>query len=160
MSRATRHGNRSYPRRLQEIAGELGLGDAVRFLGEREEVPEILRASDVALLPSWEEPFGRVVVEAMAMGVPVVATAIGGPAEIIRDGVDGVLVAPRQPEALAAAITRLLDDEPRRRAIGAASQRAVLARFSQIATRLGSPRSIVRCYEQRSLGREVDGALG
>jgi glycosyltransferase involved in cell wall biosynthesis len=131
VARATRHDNRSYLRRLHEIVDELRLGDAVRFLGEREEVPEILRACDVALLPSWEEPFGRVVVEAMAMAVPVVATAVGGPAEIIRDGVDGVLVAARQPEALAAAITGLLANESRRRSIGVAARTGAVERFGQ-----------------------------
>ena len=112
VSRATRYDNRSYLRRLHETVAELGLGDAVRFLGEREQVPDILRACDVALLPSWEEPFGRAVVEAMAMGTPVIATSVGGPAEIIRDGVDGVLVAPRRTDELAAAIIELLADEP------------------------------------------------
>ena len=94
-------------------------------------MPEILRACDVALLPSWEEPFGRVVVEAMAMAVPVVATSVGGPAEIIRDGIDGLLVAPRQPEALAGAITWLLADESRCRAMGAAARTAAVERFGQ-----------------------------
>jgi L-malate glycosyltransferase len=131
IARATRYDNRSYFRRLRGIVTELGLGDAVRLLGEREEVAEILRACDVALVPSWDEPFGRVVVEAMAMGVPVVATSVGGPAEIIRDGVDGLLVAPRRPEALAAAIAELLADKPRRHAIGAAARAAALARFGQ-----------------------------
>ncbi len=83
VARATRYDNRSYLRRLHETVADLGLGHAVRFLGEREEVAEILRACDVALLPSWDEPFGRAVVEAMAMGTPTVATSVGGPAEII-----------------------------------------------------------------------------
>jgi glycosyltransferase involved in cell wall biosynthesis len=129
VARATRHDNRSYVRRLRLIVDELELHDAVRFLGEREEVPEILRACDVALLPSWAEPFGRVVVEAMAIGVPVVATSVGGPAEIIRDGIDGLLVAPRQPDALAAAIVALLDDSDRRQALGAAARVAAMERF-------------------------------
>ena len=57
-----------------EFVMELELDEAVRFLGEREEVPDILRACDIALLPSWDEPFGRTIAEAMAMGVPMVAT--------------------------------------------------------------------------------------
>jgi glycosyltransferase involved in cell wall biosynthesis len=63
------------------------------------------------------------------MGVPVVATAVGGPAEIVRDGIDGVLVAPRRPEVLALAIAGLLDDPARRRAIGAAARAAARVRF-------------------------------
>jgi glycosyltransferase involved in cell wall biosynthesis len=129
VARATRYDNRSYLRRLRLIVDELELGDAVRFLGERDEVPEILRAGDVALLPSWDEPFGRAVVEAMAIGLPVVTTSVGGPAEIVRDGVDGLLVAPRQPDALAAAILWLLDNPGRRKALGAAAREAMIKRF-------------------------------
>ena len=129
VARATRYDNRSYLRRLQLIVDELELGDAVRFLGERDDVPEILRAADVALLPSWDEPFGRAVVEAMAMGASVIATSVGGPTEIIRDGIDGLLVAPRQPDALAAAIAWLLDDPDRRLALGAAARAAAIERF-------------------------------
>jgi glycosyltransferase involved in cell wall biosynthesis len=128
---ATRYDNRAYLQRLHETTAELGLRDAVRFLGEREDVPEILRASDVALSPSWDEPFGRAVVEAMAMGVPTVATSVGGPSEIVHDGVDGMLLAPRRPDTWASAIDRLLDDADLRRAMGAAGRRAVLARFDQ-----------------------------
>lgn len=131
VSRATRHDNRSYLRCLHKLVAELGLGDAVRFLGEREDVPEILRASDIALQPSWDEPFGRAVVEAMAMGVPVVATAVGGPAEIIRNGIDGILVGPRRPGELAAAVGGLLDDPARCRAIGAAASESTLKRFNR-----------------------------
>ena len=129
VARATRYDNRSYLRRLHETVAELGLDGAVRFLGEREDVPEILRACDVALAPSWDEPFGRSVVEAMAMGVAVVATAAGGPAEIIRDGIDGVLVTPRHAHALAVAIAGLLDDPATRQALGQAARASAIERF-------------------------------
>jgi L-malate glycosyltransferase len=128
-ARATRYDNRAYLQGLHETVARLDLGDAVRFLGEREDVPEILRATDVALAPSWEEPFGRTVVEAMAMGLPMLATEVGGPAEVIHDGVDGVLLPPRRPELWAAEIARLLADEPARRAMGAAARAAALGRF-------------------------------
>ena len=65
-----------------------------------------MRALDVLLLPSWEEPFGRALIEAMALGVPVVATNVGGPPEIVEDGREGYLVAPREPAAWAQAIRR------------------------------------------------------
>jgi glycosyltransferase involved in cell wall biosynthesis len=129
VARSTRYDNITYLRRLNELARELGLRDAVRFLGEQEPVSPVLGASDISLVPSWEEPFGRVVVEAMAMGLPVIATSPGGPAEIIDDGTDGVLVPPRRPEALAAAITRLLDHEDERSRIGAAARRTAVRRF-------------------------------
>jgi glycosyltransferase involved in cell wall biosynthesis len=89
---ATRFDNRAYERELHELAARLGLGDAVHFLGEREDPERVLAALDVLLVPSTEEPFGRTVAEAMAMGVPVVATDAGGPAETIRPGVDGELL--------------------------------------------------------------------
>jgi glycosyltransferase involved in cell wall biosynthesis len=127
VARATRFDNDGYLRRLQDLLRTLGVGDHVRLLGEREDVPEILRACDVALVPSWEEPFGRAVVEAMAMGCPVIATSVGGPAEIIQHGRDGLLVPPRQPARLACAINDLLGDEPRRRAMAATGRRTAAA---------------------------------
>ena len=83
---AARHAlrQRRLPRGPRTLATELGVADG-RFLGEREDVPELLAAADLALVPSWEEPFGRVVLEAMAMAVPVVATG-GGPAELLAGG--------------------------------------------------------------------------
>src|SRR5207248_3224481 len=97
-SGATRYDNTAYVQNLHELTDALDLGQAVRFVGHRNDVPEVLAALDIALLPSWEEPFGRVVVEAMAAGTPVVATAVGGPTEIIEEGINGLLVPPREPE--------------------------------------------------------------
>jgi glycosyltransferase involved in cell wall biosynthesis len=77
---------------------------------------------DVTLVPSWAEPFGRVVVESMAMGVPVMATNIGGPAELIDDGRDGILLPPRNPKRWAEAIGRLLSHPELRRQIGDAGR--------------------------------------
>jgi glycosyltransferase involved in cell wall biosynthesis len=128
-ARATRYDNHAYLDRLRATIAGLGLVDAVSFLGEREDVPELLRACDLALVPSWEEPFGRTVVEAMAMEVPVLATAVGGPSEIVHDEQEGVLLPPRQPEAWAAAIVRLLDDDAQRRSMGIAARKAALTRF-------------------------------
>jgi len=128
--RATRYDNLAYLNRLHELVARLSLGESVRFLGERDDVPAVMGACDMSLAPSWEEPFGRVVVEAMAMGVPVVATSVGGPAETIRDGIDGLLVPPRQPEALADVIVGLLNDAQRRNAIGALARCTALGRFA------------------------------
>lgn len=105
---ATRYDNRAYLAGLVRLIDELGLRDEVLLTGEVEDVPLVLRATDVLLVPSWEEPFGRTVIEAMAMGVPVVATSVGGPAEIVTDGDDGVLLAPRRPELWADAVGDLL----------------------------------------------------
>src|ERR1700683_4629817 len=71
VARATRFDNRAYLSRLHELVADAGLQERVSWLGEREDVPELMRALDVLLLPSWEEPFGRALIEAMALGVPV-----------------------------------------------------------------------------------------
>jgi glycosyltransferase involved in cell wall biosynthesis len=117
-SAATRYDNMSYARSLEAMVTERELGGVVSFLGERSDVPEILSAADVLLVPSWEEPFGRVVVEGMAMGVPVAATSVGGPAEILTDGCEGLLLEPRRPELWIDALDTLLADPRRLRAMG------------------------------------------
>jgi glycosyltransferase involved in cell wall biosynthesis len=109
VAKATRYDNRTYLAGLHRLVSELGLEEHVQFLGERDDVPEVLGAVDALLVPSWEEPFGRTVIEAMAMGVPVIATSVGGPAEVITDGRDGLLVAPREPDAWAGAICELVE---------------------------------------------------
>lgn len=109
VSKATRYDNRAYLERLHHLVDELELRNHVNFVGERDDVPDVLRASDTLLIPSWEEPFGRSMIEAMAMGVPVIATTVGGPAEVIADQRDGLLVRPRMPEAWATAIRSLIE---------------------------------------------------
>jgi L-malate glycosyltransferase len=111
VERATRYDNRRYLDRLNALTSQLGVADSVRFLGRRDDLPSVLAGLDVLLVPSWEEPFGLVVIEAMAAGTPVVATSVGGPREVIVDGVNGRLVAPRQPELWADAVIDLLADE-------------------------------------------------
>jgi L-malate glycosyltransferase len=113
-SRATRYDNVAYASSLRRLIDELNLGDRVQFLGEREDVPQVMRALDILLIPSWEEPFGRVVIEAMAMETAIVATARGGPAEVIADGVQGRLLPPRQPKRWADVVGQLLADPVRR----------------------------------------------
>ena len=117
-SRATRYDNHAYLAELHALVEALGLRDTVSFAGRRGDMPTLMRAIDIMLLPSWEEPFGRVVAEGMAAGVPVIATTVGGPAETITHGRDGLLAPPRDPEAWAQAITRLLDDPAEARRFG------------------------------------------
>jgi glycosyltransferase involved in cell wall biosynthesis len=107
LARSSRHDNAAYVARLRELVNRENLSEHVSWLGEREDVPELMRALDALLLPSTEEPFGRAVAEAMAMGVPVLATNVGGPAEVVRDGHDGFLLPPREPEAWANALAEL-----------------------------------------------------
>jgi glycosyltransferase involved in cell wall biosynthesis len=130
VARATRFDNEAYLARLRELVASSGLRDHVSWLGERDDVPELMRALDVLLLPSWEEPFGRAIIEAMALGVPVVATSVGGPAEIIEDGRQGYLLAPREPIAWAEAIRRLAENPERAREMGSAGRRRVEQAFT------------------------------
>jgi L-malate glycosyltransferase len=122
----TQFDNRAYEGELHSLAAELGVADRVRFLGERADVPNVLAATDVLLLPSWREAFGRIAIEAMAMGVPVLATETGGPAEIVRPGVDGLLLPARRPEDWARGLEPLADSVEERRRMGRAGrERAV-----------------------------------
>lgn len=109
VSASTRYDNISYQRSLEALARTLGVAERVEFLGERDDVAEILRALDLLLVPSWEEPFGRTVVEALAMETPSIVTRRGGPAEVIDDGWDGIVLEPRRPELWAEAAQRLLE---------------------------------------------------
>jgi glycosyltransferase involved in cell wall biosynthesis len=121
----TQFDNAAYAEGLHGLAAELGVADRVRFLGERGDVPSVLAATDVLLLPSWQEAFGRIAIEAMAMGTPVAGTENGGPAEIVRPGVDGLLLPPKQPETWARALEPLVDDAALRARMGdAARERA------------------------------------
>ena len=103
----------------------LGVADRVRLRGRvgRDGVPALLRSADLVVCMPWYEPFGIVPLEAMACGVPVVASAVGGLPDTVVDGVTGVHVPPRDPAALAAAVRALLADPLRRAAFGAAGAR-------------------------------------
>ena len=93
------------------------MADRVRFLGKvaREHVPALMRSADVVVSVPWYEPFGIVPLEAMACGVPVVASAVGGHLDTVVPGVTGLLVPPREPYALGRALRRLLGRRPARR---------------------------------------------
>jgi glycosyltransferase involved in cell wall biosynthesis len=90
------------------------LGDSCRFLGHREDMPDLLAATDLFVLPSLWEGCPMVILEAWAAGVPVIATDVPGTRDLIRDGENGLLVPPKDPVALAEAIERLWKDPPLR----------------------------------------------
>jgi glycosyltransferase involved in cell wall biosynthesis len=125
-----RYDNEAFLASLHRLVAELELTGSVLFLGERDDVPEVLGALDLLLVPSWEEPFGRVVVEAMSMAVPVMATDVGGPAEIILDGDDGILLPPRRPARWGEVAFGLLSDPERRAALGHRARATAHARFT------------------------------
>lgn len=112
----------AYPPELEARVKALGLEDVVRFAGFQANVPEWMQAMDVVVHASDREPFGLVVIEAMALGKPVIAGAAGGPAEIVTDGVDGLLVPYGDAPALARSILKLLDDAPLAARLGAAAR--------------------------------------
>jgi len=118
-------------RRLRALARDVGVEDRVRLVGRvsRAEAPALLRSADVAVCVPWYEPFGIVPLEAMACGVPVVASAVGGQIDSVVDGVTGVHVPPRRPEQLAGVLRPLLDSPEVRRALGAAGVRRVRSRY-------------------------------
>ena len=119
-----------YAAELRERIDELGLADVVTLTGARSDVPACLDAMDVVIHSSVRpEPFGRVMIEAMALSRPLIAPREGGPLEIVVDGETGLLVEPRDAEALAAAIVALVGDDPRRRAMGEAARKRVDAVF-------------------------------
>lgn len=108
--RQVRYDNTTYLRRLHQLVDELELADVVHFLGSRQDVPALLRAFDLSLLPSWEEPAALAVVESLAMGTPAFVSVPGGAAEIVEDGVSGRTLPVGQPEVWAAAIHETLRD--------------------------------------------------
>jgi L-malate glycosyltransferase len=130
VARATRFDNEAYVARLHRLIADSGLEGRVSWLGEREDVPELVRALDVLLLPSWEEPFGRALIEAMALGVPVVSTNVGGPPEIVEDGREGFLVPPRDPAAWAASIRRVAESATLASEMGEAGRLRVKQSFT------------------------------
>lgn len=112
---------------LERRTTELGLYGRVRFLGSvpRERVLELFRAADASLLPSAWENFPHTVVEALAVGCPVIATAVGGVPEVVTDGENGLLVPARDPDALAGAIDRFFGDAELRARLAAAAAPSV-----------------------------------
>lgn len=118
---------------LQTIVRELSLGTAVRFMGLRSDIPEILSVSDVSVLCSYPvvETFPIAVLESMASGVPVVATSVGSIPEMIEDGVDGILIPSGDERALTEALVTLEENPERRAAIGMRARKKVVERYSE-----------------------------
>lgn len=115
---------------LERQARDLRLEKHVRFAGFREDALSIARTADLFVLSSVTEGLGSTLLDAMALGLAVVATTAGGIPEVVVDGETGLLVPPARAEALGAAIVRLLEDAPLRRQMGEAGRRRVVERFT------------------------------
>lgn len=124
---------------MQQLARELGMAERVRFLGVRSDIPAILNAADIFTLPSRYEGNPMSVMEAMAAGLPVVATAVGGVPELVEEGVSGILTPNEDLEALVVALQRLVDNAVLRRQMGEAALRRAREKFDI--------RHTVRAYE-------------
>jgi glycosyltransferase involved in cell wall biosynthesis len=147
---------------LEQTAETLGVRDRVVFAGHRDDAARLIADLDVLALPSWTEGLPVVALEAMAQRRPVVATPVGGTPEVVADGETGLLVPPRDPQALAGAIRELLADPERRRRMGEAGYRRAAERFSaatmtrcilEIYDRVASPRA-PRAEEREEQGDE------
>jgi glycosyltransferase involved in cell wall biosynthesis len=126
----TNPNERSYWSTLTRLTGRLGLIDRVTFAGLRRDVPQLLSAATISVMPSLDEALSNVVLESMAAGAPVVATRVGGTPEAISDGVNGLLVPPGDPTAMASAIAALLGDREHARRFGEAARQSINERFS------------------------------
>ncbi len=115
---------------LEKLVGESGLGERVRLLGYRSDTIDLYHAMDVFALSSLREGLPNVVLEAMALGVPVVATRVAGVPRLVRDGVEGLVVAPGNEPELAAGLRRLLTDAPLRSRLAAQGRRTIEERYS------------------------------
>jgi L-malate glycosyltransferase len=115
---------------FEQAAAARGLSGNFLFLGRRNDVPEILASCDIAVLPSLAEGLPNAVLEYLAAGLPVVASALGGNLEVIEDGLTGLLVPPQDAGALAAALLRLLEDEELAKLLAHAGREQVTSRFS------------------------------
>ncbi|NHC14148.1 glycosyltransferase [Motilibacter deserti] len=119
-------------RRLREVAAGHGVADRVLFLGRvgRPQMPALLRSADLLVTVPWYEPFGIVPLEAMACGLPVVASAVGGLQDTVVDGTTGALVPPHRPDVLAQMLRHLLADPMRREGYGLAGIDRARARYN------------------------------
>jgi glycosyltransferase involved in cell wall biosynthesis len=119
-----------YARQVRAAAAQAGTADRITWTSHRDDIPEILAALDLLVLPSLEESFPLSILEAMASGLPVVATTVGGIPECVVPGQTGLLVPPARSDLLAAAVVELLGDRSRARRFGAAGRNRVQERFS------------------------------
>jgi glycosyltransferase involved in cell wall biosynthesis len=147
----------SFAAELRPLAAELGVADAVVFADPTDAMADAYAAADVVVNPArFAEPFGRVAPEALVAGRPVVATRVGAIPEVIRDGTDGLLVAPDDPKAVAAAVTRLVEDPALAHSLVESGRRRVFERFDyaqDLAAWRGALEAVVRLPGRDAVSR-------
>ena len=115
---------------LIQEANTLGLSGKIHFAGVQPNIPDVLNALDIFVLPSRSEGMPNAVLEAMACGIPTIATSVGGSPEIIEDGISGMLIASEDEGHLTRALTELIQDDEKRRMIGSEGRKRVLSHFN------------------------------
>ena len=140
---------------LEELTQKLGLSDYVIFTGFRTDVPEVTAIFDIAILASFYEGLGRVLLEAMVLGKPVIATRVGGIVDVVEDGETGILVAPNDADALAKALIRLLKDGELRMRMGEAGRAKIDAKFSARVM----VNQIQKVYEELLIKKKMGGII-
>ncbi|HWF51429.1 MAG TPA: glycosyltransferase family 4 protein [Solirubrobacteraceae bacterium] len=154
---STRYDNRAYSAGLQAMVEDLGVSHAVRFLGHRDDVPAVMRALDLLLLPSSVEPLARVALEAMVLGTPMLATVVGGLPEVIDEGRTGFLAPPGDVAAWTERILELLQDRTRLSEVGEQARTAIVGRVAseryveQMSSLYAQVRSTRSCRSRRSV---------
>jgi glycosyltransferase involved in cell wall biosynthesis len=120
----------NYPTEMEQLAQTLGVEQQVIFTGLREDIPAMLREVDAVVHPSLTEGLSNVILEAMASALPVIATRVGGTPELVEEGRTGFLVPAQNPEEMASAVCRLLEQPERMRAFGERARERVIREFS------------------------------
>ena len=123
-------GSPAYRKQLRDLCSRRKLGSAFVFMGQRADVPDILKAADALVHPSLEETASRAVIEAMASGLPVIAADVGGTRDLVRDGEDGLIVPAGSVEGFSEAITRLVTDAGLRTRMGHSARARAEREFS------------------------------
>jgi len=123
-------GNSKMKKYLNKLVLDLGLSDKIVFTGFRTDIPQILPHCKVLLMPSYDEPFGRVTIEAMASGIPVIGTNSGGTKEIIQNGITGYLVSPKNPSEIAEKMIQLYKNQDLVKKLGGAGKKLVIEKYS------------------------------
>jgi glycosyltransferase involved in cell wall biosynthesis len=136
------HGEETYAASVFDLARSLGIQDFVRFMGFRSDIPAVMASFDILAFPSHAESFGVVLIEAMAMGKPVVSTNCDGVLDIVVNGTTGLMVPPKDPEALARALEQVITDADLRQRMGTAGRARVLEHFD----RTGQLRTLEEIY--------------